>query len=193
MPPIILVFTVTGSALFVISAFFLGWGAKADDAGSNPLKTVGAIATAAGIVDLLSALYIVTRSTVPAAAGVWPSAAAADAAAAANAPLLIGGLVGFYGLFFTSVGLAAFLGMDLRPIANLAIPVALVPLAWLPVFSGSIFFQSTLIVWVVAFLSVTATVYGKLPAKALGAILLLTALYTFFLPVILLPTTGALY
>ncbi len=55
MPPIILVFTVTGSALFVISAFFLGWGAKADDAGSNPLKTVGAIATAAGIVDLLSA------------------------------------------------------------------------------------------------------------------------------------------
>ncbi len=80
--------------------------------------------------------------------------------------------------------------MDLRPIANLAIPVALVPLAWLPVFSGSIFFQSTLIVWVVAFLSVTATVYGKLPAKALGAILLLTALYTFFLPVILLPHHG---
>lgn len=190
MPPIILVFVVTGCALFVISSFFLGWGAKADDAGSNPLKTVGAIATAAGVVDLLSALYIVTRSTVPASDAIWP---AAGPAMAANAPLLIGGLVGFYGLFFTSVGLAAFLGMDLRPIANLAVPVGLVPLAWLPVFSGLVFFQSTLVVWVVAFLAVTLTVYGKLPAKALGGILLLTTLYTFFLPVILLATGAGLF
>ena len=76
MPPVILVFTVTGSALFVISCFFLGWGAKADDSGSNPLKTVGWIGMVAGIVDLLSALYIVTRSGLPAAAGT----SAADAA-----------------------------------------------------------------------------------------------------------------
>ena len=90
MPPVILVFTVTGSALFVISCFFLGWGAKADDSGSNPLKTVGWIAMVAGVVDLLSALYIVTRSGLPAAEGT----SAADAATAANGALLLGGLVG---------------------------------------------------------------------------------------------------
>lgn len=189
MPPIILVFTVTGSALFVISAFFLGWGAKGDDSGSNPLKTVGAIAIAAGVVDLLSALYIVTRSGLPAVAGT----SAADAATASNGALLLGGLVGFYGLFFTSVGTAAFLGLDLRPVANLAIPVGLVPLAFWQFFDGSILLHSILIVWLIAFWSVAATVYGKLPAKILGAILLVTTIWTFFLPVVLLVTKGSLF
>ncbi|RTL66605.1 MAG: hypothetical protein EKK42_17350 [Pseudonocardiaceae bacterium] len=189
MPPVILVFTVTGSALFVISCFFLGWGAKADDSGSNPLKTVGWIGMVAGIVDLLSALYIVTRSGLPAAAGT----SAADAATASNGALLLGGLVGFYGLFFTSVGAAAFWGLDLRPIANLAIPVGLVPIAFWGFFEGSTLLHSILIVWLVAFWSVTATVYGKLPAKVLGAILLITAIWTFFLPVVLLVTRGALF
>lgn len=190
MPPIILVFSVTGCALFVISSFFLGWGAKADDAGSNPLKTVGWVAMAAGITDLLSALYIVSRSTVPAGDAIWP---AAGPAMAANAPLLIGGLVGFYGLFFVTVGAAAFFGMDLRPVGNLAIPVGLVPLAYWKIFDGSLFFQSTLIVWAIAFIAVAATVYGKLSAKVLGAFLMLTALYTFILPVVLLASTGALF
>jgi hypothetical protein len=189
MPPIILVFTVTGSALFVISCFFLGWGAKADDAGSNPLKTVGWIAMVAGVVDLLSAIYIVSRSGLPAAA----NATAEAAATASNGALLLGGLVGFYGLFFTSVGAAAYFGLDLRPVANLAVPVGLVPLAFWSFFAGSNLLHSILIVWVIAFLSVTATVYGKLPAKALGAILLITTIWTFFLPVILLVTRGELF
>jgi hypothetical protein len=186
MPPIVLVFTVTGCALFVISSFFLGWGAKADDSGSNPLKTVGAIAIAAGVVDLISAVYIVTQRT------------SADLGAAGggggSVPVLLGGLVGFYGLFFTSVGTAAFLGLDLRPIANLAIPVGIVPLFWwnFAPFQGGWLFRSILVVWVIAFLAVAATVYGKLGAKALGGILLLTALYTFFLPVVFLATGTAI-
>jgi hypothetical protein len=193
MPPIILVLTVTGPALFCIASFFLGWGSKPDESGSNPLKTVGWIAMAAGVIDLLSALYIVTRSTVPASTAVWPGG---DAAAAANAPLLIGGLIGFYGLFFVSVGAAAFFGSDLRPVANLAVPVGLLPLAYWPVFSGgpgALFFHTTLIVWALTFLAVTAGVYGKIPGKVLGVILLVATLYTFFLPVVLLATTNALF
>lgn len=176
MPPIVLVFVVTGSALFVISSFFLGWGAKADDAGSNPLKTVGWIAMVAGVVDLITAIYVVTLQTDTEVLKLGAAAVA------------LGGLLGFYGLFFISVGAAAFWGMDLRPIANLAIPVALVPLLWwnFPPFQDHWMFRSIMIVWVIAFLAVTATVYGKLGAKALGGILLVTAIYTFFVPVAIL-------
>jgi hypothetical protein len=39
---------------------------------------------------------------------------------------------------------------------------------------------------VIAFLAVAATTYGRLPGKVLGAILTLTALYTFLVPAALL-------
>jgi hypothetical protein len=46
--------------------------------------------------------------------------------------------------------------------------------------------------WVVTFLAITATVYGKFAAKALGALLgaLLggVAIYTFWVPIIILAT-----
>ena len=176
MPPIVLVFVVTGLACFVIASFFLGWGAKADDAGSNPLKTVGWIAMVAGIVDLITAIYVVMLQTDTEVLKLGAAAVA------------LGGLLGFYGLFFISVGAAAFFGVDLRPIANLAVPVGLIPLLWwnFPPFQDHWMFRSIMIVWVIAFLSVTATVYGKLGAKALGGILMVTALYTFFLPVAIL-------
>ena len=47
-------------------------------------------------------------------------------------------------------------------------------------------FQSILVVWAVAFLAITATVYGRLQAKLLGAILVGVAIYTFWLPIIIL-------
>jgi hypothetical protein len=35
--------------------------------------------------------------------------------------------------------------------------------------------------WVVTFLAITMTTYGKLQARVLGIILMLTAIFTFFL------------
>jgi hypothetical protein len=42
--------------------------------------------------------------------------------------------------------------------------------------------------WVVTFLAITATVYGKFAAKALGALLGGVAIYTFWVPIIILAT-----
>ena len=98
----------------------------------------------------------------------------------ADPSLLLAGLIGFYGLFFLALGLAEILDMDLRVIGNLAIPTAILPLFWINFFSDT---QWTLILiwWVVTFLAITLTTYGKLQARVLGIILMITAIFTFFL------------
>ena len=167
MPPITVIFVVSGLAVWMNGLAFLGLGSKRAEGAPDPLATVGWITLVAGIVDLLQAAVII--GTVPPATGV---------------PL--GGLVTFYGTFFTGLGVSLVKGLDLRPIGNLAIAVAIVPLFWWKFFDGSWMFQSILVVWVIAFLAVAATTYGKLPGKVLGAILTLTAVYTFLVPAALL-------
>ncbi len=46
--------------------------------------------------------------------------------------------------------------------------------------------QSILVVRAVAFLAITATTYGKLAARQLGAILLVVATYSFWLAVVIM-------
>ena len=168
MPPITVIFVISGLAVWVNGLAFLGVGAKpADEEGADPLVTVGWITLLAGVLDLLQAAVII--GTVPGPTGI---------------PL--GGLVTFYGTFFTGLGISLIKGLDLRPIGNLAVAVAIVPLFWWKFFDGSWMFQSILVVWVIAFLAVAATTYGKLPGRVLGAILTVTSVYTFLVPAAIL-------
>jgi hypothetical protein len=86
------------------------------------------------------------------------------------------------------LGIKEIHGLDLRPLGNVAVAVALVPPPYWQVFSGGWTFRSVLAVWMIAFLSVGATTYGKLNSKLLGAILIGTAIYTFWLPAWILAT-----
>jgi hypothetical protein len=146
---------------------FLGVGAKGAEDESSPLKTVGWVTLAAGIVDSVQAALII--ATAPAAVGI---------------PLA--GIVTFYATFFVTLGVTLLKGLELKQIGNLAVPVAIVPLLWWKFFDGSWMLHSILVVWLVAFLAITATTYGKLPGKVLGVILTITSLYTFLAPAAIL-------
>jgi uncharacterized membrane protein len=163
MAPITMVFIITGLAVFTQAMFFLGIGASAEEGKKSPIIPVGYISVIAGIVNLVVGLYI----TVVRPIDDDPS-------------LLLAGLIGFYGLFFLALGLAEILSLDLRVVGNLAIPTAIVPLFWISFFSDT---QWTLILiwWVITFLAITLTTYGKLQARVLGIILMITAIFTFFL------------
>lgn len=165
MPPISLVFIGTGLAAWLNGLYFLGVGADKKEGGADPLASVGWVSLAAGIVDLLSALYILTLG---------------------EGAILLAGIITFYGIFFTLLGITEIKGLDLRPVGNLAIAVAFVPLMWWEFFAGGWMFRSILVVWAVAFLAVAATTYGKLQAKVLGVILLVVAIYTFWVPISIL-------
>lgn len=168
MPPISVVFVVTGLAAWVNGLYFLGIGSKQEEGGPNPLVSVGWVSVVAGVVDLGSALWFVGQ---------------------ADGPHVLAGLITFYGLFFVALGITEIVGLDLRQVGNLAVPVAIVPLFWWDFFTELDFdwmFQSILIVWAVAFLAITATTYGKMAAQQLGAILLVVATYTFWLPVVIM-------
>ena len=164
MAPITMVFIITGLAVFTQAMFFLGIGASAEEGKKSPIIPVGYISVIAGIVNLVVGLYI----TVVRPIDDDPS-------------LLLAGLIGFYGLFFLALGLAEILSLDLRVVGNLAIPTAIVPLFWINFFAGSTTFTLILIWWVVTFLAITMSTYGKLQARVLGIILMLTAIFTFFL------------
>ena len=179
MPPITIVFIGTGLVVWLNALFFLGVGANQEDGGPNPLVSVGWATLVIGITDLLSATVILFRGT--------EFDAAAGSFIGVNPVFLpLAGLVTFYGLFFTLLGITEIKGLDLRVVGNLAVPVAIVPLFWWDFFADSWMFQSILIVWLVAFGAVAATTYGKLNGKVLGLILAGTAIYTFWTPVIIL-------
>ena len=163
MAPITMVFIITGLAVFTQAMFFLGIGASAEEGKKSPIVPVGYISVIAGIINLVVGLYITVVRPLD-----------------ADPSLLLAGLIGFYGLFFLALGLAEILDMDLRVVGNLAIPTAILPLFWINFFSDT---QWTLILiwWVVTFLAITLTTYGKLQARVLGIILMITALFTFFL------------
>ncbi|NBH06093.1 hypothetical protein [Amycolatopsis sp. SID8362] len=162
---------ITGLAVWLNGLAFLGIGAKEKPDGPSPLVTVGWVTLVAGIVDLANAVWIVQKLF---------------GGAAGDTGVRLAGLVTFYGLFFVALGIALVKGLDLQPIGNLAIGVALVPLAWWSFFDGGWMFKSILVVWVVAFLAVAALIYDRLKPRVLGGILVLTSLYTFLLPAALL-------
>ena len=164
MPPISMVFIGTGLAVFTQAMFFLGMGASTSPGKKSPLVPAGYIARAAGIVNLVVGIYI----TVGRPLDKDPS-------------LHLAGLITFYGFFFAALGLAEINDLDLRVIGNLAIPVAIVPLAWLKFFSGSTTFTLILIWWAIAFLTLSMTTYGKVKGNVLGWVLMITAVGTFFL------------
>ena len=177
MPPITVVFIATGLAVWMNALYFLGIGAgRSDDKSPDPLVSVGWVSAAAGIIDLIMASYIIVVRPAP----------------LGDASVVLAGLVAFYGMFFLALGITEIRGLDLRPIGNLAIAVAIVPLFWWKFFEGGWMFRSILLVWLVAFLAVAGTTYGKINGKALGNVLLLTAGYTFFAPVAILATGNAI-
>ncbi len=168
MPPITIVFFFTGIAVWANAIFFLGIGADQKEGGSNPLKAVGWVTLAAGLADFAQAFAIMSNQL------------------AGDASILLAGLVAIYAGFFTFLGITEILGLDLRPVGNVAFAVAIVPLFYWNFFAGGWMFRSILIVWFVVFLGVTATTYGKLDAKVLGLLLVVTATYTFWVPAIIL-------
>jgi hypothetical protein len=171
MLPITIVFFLTGIAVWTIALYFLGAGAKPQPEGPNPVVSVGWISLVAGLTDFVQAFYIMaSRPEPPGPAG----------------SVLVSGLVTFYATFFTMLGITLIRGLDLRVIGNIALPVAIVPLFYWPVFAGGWMFRSILIVWAIAFLAVWATTYGRFSATTLGWILLITAIYTFWVPAVLL-------
>lgn len=166
MPPITLVFIGTGLAAWMNGLYFLGMGSDKREGSADPLVSVGWVSLVAGLVDLASAWYILTLG---------------------NGAILLAGLIVFYGVFFTLLGITEIVGLDLRQVANLAIPVAIVPLFWWEFFSDGWMFRSILVVWAVAFLAIAATLYGRFQAKLLGVILAVgVAVYTFWVPIIIL-------
>lgn len=168
MPPITIVFFITGIAVWAQAMYFLGIGATPKEGGSDPLKAVGWITLAAGLADFVQAFDIMSH------------------ALAGDASILLSGLIAIYAIFFTFLGITEILGLDLRPIGNISVAVAIVPLFYWKVFAGGWMFRSILIVWLVVFLAIAATTYGKLSGKTLGLLLVVTATYTFWVPAIIL-------
>jgi len=170
MPPITIVFFGSGIAVWANAMYFAGIGADKKEGAADPLKSVGWITLVAGLADAAQAYAIMSN------------------ALAGDASILLAGLVSIYAAFFIFLGLTEIMGLDLRPLGNVCIAVALVPLFYWDFFSGSWMFQSILVVWAIVFLAITLTAYGKLSGKVLSVLLFVTALYTFFTPAIILAT-----
>ena len=164
--PITIVFFLTGFAVWANALYFLGVGAKRGEGAPDPIRAVGWITLLAGLSDFVQAFYIMAARPAP----LGP------------ASVLIAGLVIFYAGFFSFLGITEVMGLDLRPLGNVAVGVAIVPLVYCNVFAGGWMFLSILIAWLVAFLAVALTTYGRLAGRALGGILLVTAIYTFWVP-----------
>lgn len=161
--PLTLLLVAAGLAAWANGMFFLGIGATPAEGSANPAKTVGVISLVSGIAMFVNVGYMIF---IVGGNGV---------AVAALATL--------YASFFTMLGVSLIWGLDLRPIANISLPIAVGSLPFITkFFDHDLLFQSVMIVWTVAFVAIFLTVYGKFQAKWLGWILLVTALWTFFLP-----------
>ena len=169
MPPITIVFIATGLVVWLNALYFLGVGADEKN-GSNPLVGIGHASLVVGLLNLVQAVYIMWARPLD------------------DASVVLAGLIVFYGLFFVVLGKAESSGWDLRIVGNLAVPTAILPLFWWNALPGEWMLRTILIVWLVAFLAIAATTYGKLQAKVLGAVLAATAIYTFWVPALILVT-----
>lgn len=163
--PLTLLLVAGGIAAWANGFFFLGIGAEPAEGGAHPVKTVGVISLIAGVVMFVNVgfmIFIVGGNGVAVAA-----------------------LATLYALFFTALGASEISGLDLKPIANICLPISVGSLFFIEnFFHGDYLFQSIMVVWTIAFVAIWATVYGKLAARWLGWILVFTAVWTFFLPAI---------
>jgi hypothetical protein len=161
--PLTLLLVAFGLAAWANGMYFLGVGASKAEGSADPVKTVGVISLVAGVVGFVNVGYMIF---IVGGNGV---------AVAALATL--------YASFFTMLGISLIWGLDLRPIANICLPIAVGSLPFITkFFDKDLLFQSIMVVWTVAFVAIFLTVYGKFQAKWLGYILLFTAFWTFFLP-----------
>jgi len=173
VPPITIIFIATGLVVWLNAMYFLGVGSD-DKNGSNPLASIGHASFIAGVLNLVQAVYIMWARPLD------------------DASVVIAGLVVFYGMFFVVLGKAEMNGWDLRVVGNLAVPTAILPLFWWNALPGEWMMRTILIVWLIAFGSVALTTYGKLQAKMLGLILAVTAIYTFWVPALILATDNTI-
>ena len=61
MPPITIVFFVSGMAVWANAMYFLGVGADRKEGGADPLKSVGWVTLTAGLVDFVQAFAIMSN------------------------------------------------------------------------------------------------------------------------------------
>ncbi|MCH8983001.1 MAG: hypothetical protein IH943_02730 [Acidobacteria bacterium] len=148
---------------WVMGLYLIGMGSEPAEDGPNPLVSVGWIELIVGIL-LATQVFILVQQ--------------ADGAALI---LILAGLVALFAVFFTALGAALITGADLRPVGNLAIPVAVLAGFYVSfdLFDTIFLFQSQAIVWLVGFLLIAGFTYGKVSAKLLGWSLVLVALWGF--------------
>jgi hypothetical protein len=184
VPPVAVILSLTGLAVWAEGLYFLGIGAKPrtglgvppQPAGaaavpkplSDPLRAVGMIMFIAGLSDLVQTVYVISSKPL-----------------GTPDTVILAGMLAIPSGWFTYLGISQVLELDMRPVGNVAVAVALVPLFWWNFFSDSRMIQSDLIVWGLAFLAATAHSYGFLPNRVFGGWLVLVSLYAFFLQPVL--------
>jgi len=165
--PLTLLLVSLGLVVWAAGLFFLGIGSEPAEGGQHPVRTLGVIAFVGGLAAFVNIAYLLFVRPAP----------------LGDTSMAVIALATPYALFFTALGISAFNGLDLKPLANISLPIAVGSLFFITkFFDGDLLFQSIMVVWTVAFVAVWATVYGRIPAKALGAILVFTSVWTFFLP-----------
>jgi hypothetical protein len=164
--PLSIALVALGMAAFANGMFFAGYGSEPAEGGAHPVKTVGVISLVAGLLAFWTA-------------GIM-------AFVIGGPGIAVAGLLTLYAMFFTTLGITAWQGLDLKPIANICIVIAIgsLPYIFFKGFDKDLLFQSTMVVWTIAFAAIWAVVYGKwgIQAKWLGWILIVTSIWTFFLP-----------
>jgi len=163
------IFFTFGLGAWVIGLYLVGMGANPTEDAADPGITVGWVELVVGLI-LTTQVFVLVQQ-----------------AAGEGLILTLAGLVLLFALFFTSLGIALIRGLDLRPIGNLAVPVGVLAAFYVSfdLFDGIFLFQSSTIWWLIVFLLVAGFTYGMVPAKLLGAALVLTGIYGF-LPVVYL-------
>lgn len=165
-----MMFLSFGLAAWANGLFFIGYGAEPAEGGAHPVKTVGVISFIAGLAGWATVIWV---GFVVGGPGIAVMALATA-----------------YALFFTALGLTAWLNLDLKPIANICIVIALwsLPFIGFAGFDKDLLSQSSMVIWAIAFGLIWAVVYGKAKASWLGWWLLLTAVWTFFIPALRIAT-----
>ena len=168
MLSVAVIFFTFGLGAWVIGLYLLGVGANPTEDAGDPGVTVGWIELIVGLI-LTTQVFVLVQQ------------------AGGEGILVLAGLVLLFALFFTAFGVALIKGSDLRPIGNLAVPVGVLAAFYVSfdLFDGTFLFQSSTIWWLIVFLLVAGFTYGMVPAKLLGAALVLTGIYGF-LPVVYL-------
>jgi hypothetical protein len=163
------IFFTFGLGAWVIGLYLVGMGSDPTEDAGDPGITVGWVELIVGLI-LTTQVFVLVQQ-----------------AGGEGLILTFAGLVLLFALFFTALGVSLIKGLDLRPIGNLAVPVGILAAFYVTfdLFDGTFLFQSSTIWWLIVFLLVAGFTYGKVPAKLLGAALILTGIYGF-LPVVYL-------